>query len=53
MKSKTKILMKLIFSFQKTALYFAIEKGNIEIIQAILTNSKIDVNIKSIQISNN
>ena len=40
--------MKLIGIFQKTALHVAIEKGNIEIIRILLSNPKIDVNIKYI-----
>lgn len=36
--------------FNKTAFYAAVEKGNIEIIQALLTNSNIDINISMIRI---
>ena len=34
-----------------TALYMAIEKGNIEIVKEILTNDKLDVNIINIFIN--
>ena len=34
--------------FNKTALYIAVEKGNIEIIKDLLNREEIDVNAKSI-----
>lgn len=42
--------MKLIFEFHKTALIIAIERDNLEIMEALLTDEKIDVNIKGILI---
>ena len=33
------------FNVNKTALYFAVEKNNIEIVKLLLTNANIDVNI--------
>ena len=40
--------MKFAHYIHKTALHIAIEKGNIDIVQLLLTNEKIDVNQKSI-----
>ena len=40
--------MKLIITFQKTALHFAIEKGNFEIIEALLDCERLDANLPSI-----
>ena len=40
--------MKLYFSIQKTALHIAVEKGNVEIVQLLLMNDKLDTNILSI-----
>lgn len=41
-------LNEILFSyFHKTALYIAIEKGNIEIVKLLLKNEKIDVNISN------
>ena len=48
MKLKIKILNKIISRINKTALYHAVEKENIEIIQLLLSNDKIDVNILNI-----
>ena len=39
------ILMKFILDFQKTPLCIAVEKQNVEIIQLLLANEKIDVNL--------
>ena len=39
------------FLLNKTPLYFAVEKGNIEIIKLLLQNNEIDVNILNIFIS--
>ena len=36
--------MKFFYLFNKTALYMAIQKKNIEIVQLLLNKSKIDVN---------
>lgn len=45
------MLIKFLFVFiHKTALHLAIEKENIEIIQLLLNNDKIDVNSKAISI---
>lgn len=33
----------------KTPFYYAIEKGNIEIIKLLLTNDKVDINIPFIE----
>lgn len=41
--------MKFIYLFNKTPLHIAIEKMNLPIVQLLLSNPKIDVNIKSIQ----
>lgn len=44
-----KIMKKFkICMFQKTALCLAIEKKNIEIIKYLLSNKRIDVNIRNI-----
>lgn len=41
--------MKFLFKFFfKTAIHIAVEKENIEMIQLLLDNSKVDVNLKSI-----
>lgn len=40
--------MKFEFVFYKTALHMAIEKGNVEIVQILLANGKVDVNLLSI-----
>ena len=40
--------MKFYYLFDKTALYLAIEKENIEIVKLLLSNEKIDVNIINI-----
>lgn len=37
--------------FYKNALYTAVEKNNSEIVQVLLTNQKIDANIRSIFIN--
>lgn len=42
--------MKLFFEFNKTALIIAIERDNLEIMEALMTDEKIDVNIKGILI---
>ena len=41
-------LMKFILLFQKTALYIAVEKENIEIIKLLLSNNRINININNI-----
>ena len=48
MEFKIKTLNKIISWINKTALYHAVEKENIEIIQLLLSNDKIDVNILNI-----
>lgn len=40
--------MKFIKYFQKTPLYAAIEKGNLEIVQLLLARPELDINLKSI-----
>ena len=40
--------MKFILKYYETALYLAVEKGNIEIIKLLLENEKIDTNILNI-----
>lgn len=40
--------MKLAFSFNKTTLFIAIEKGNLGVIQLLLDREEIDVNEPSI-----
>lgn len=37
-----------IYFFQKTALYYAIEKENLEVIQLLLEYGKININLKNI-----
>ena len=44
--------MKLYFNIQKTALHIAVEKGNVEIVQLLLMNEKLDINILSILLKN-
>ena len=44
--------MKLLLFTHKTALHLAIEKGNIEMIQLLLENEKLDVNLLSISYFN-
>ena len=39
---------EIIIQFYKTALYMAVEKENIEIVNLLLNNNKIDVNIINI-----
>ena len=36
------------FNFNKTALHFAVEKGNVEIVQLLLAFDNLDVNLLSI-----
>ena len=48
MKFQIKIFNQIISWINKTALYYAVEKENIEIIQLLLSNDKIDVNILNI-----
>ena len=48
MEFQIKTLNKIISWFNKTVLYNAVEKENIEIIQLLLSNDKIDVNILNI-----
>ena len=48
MKFKIKTLNQIISRINKTALYHAVEKENIEIIQLLLSNDKINVNILNI-----
>lgn len=33
------------FLLNKTPLYFAVEKGNIEVIKLLLANDKLDINV--------
>lgn len=40
--------MKLYFFICKTALHTAVEKGNVEIVQLLLSRQEIDVNLPSI-----
>lgn len=40
--------MKLLLDFNKTPLYNAIENLNVEIVQLLLMNEKLDVNIPTI-----
>lgn len=42
------LLYDIYSQFYKTPLYTAIEKGNPEIIQLLLTRQELDVNLKSI-----
>ena len=48
MKFQIKTLNEIISRINKTALYHAVEKENIEIIQLLLSNDKIDVNVLNI-----
>ena len=48
MKFKIKTLNEIISRINKTALYYAVKKENIEIIQLLLSNDKINVNILNI-----
>ena len=48
MKFKIKILNRILIYINKTALYLAVEKENIEIINLLLNNDKVDVNILNI-----
>ena len=48
MRFQAKIFNKIIFQYNKTALYLAIEKENLEIIKLLLSNNAIDVNILNI-----
>ena len=48
MKFKIKTFNQIITWINKTALYHAVEEENIEIIQLLLSNDKIDVNILNI-----
>ena len=48
MKFLLVIKRSFIFLFYKTALHIAVENGNIEIVQLLLTSKKIDVNILKI-----
>ena len=41
---------EILILFYKTALYLAVEKGNIEIIKLLLSNDKLDINILNILI---
>lgn len=43
-------LMKFLKLFNKTALFYAIEEYNLDIIKLLLANQQIDVNLKSILI---
>ena len=43
--------MKLNIYIDKTALYLAIEKGNIEIIKLLLKNNELDINCININIA--
>ena len=52
MEFQIKTLDEIISRINKTALYHAVEKENIEIIQLLLSNDKIDVNILNIFIKN-
>ena len=45
---KIKIFNQIISRINETELYHAVEKENIEIIQLLLSNDKIDVNILNI-----
>lgn len=45
--------MKFINTISETALHYAIEKQNIEIVKLLLQNHNIDVNIKNIFNINN
>lgn len=40
--------MKLFFKLNSTALFLAVENGNVDIVKLLLTNDKIDVNIMNI-----
>ena len=40
----------ILYIFNKTSLYLAIEKGNVEIVKLLLTNDNLDVNIMNILI---
>lgn len=44
--------MKFNLSIIETALYYAVEKSNIEIIKLLLANNKIDINIQYIFYTN-
>ena len=48
MEFKIKTLNEIISRINKTALYHAVEKENIEIVQLLLSNNEIDVNILNI-----
>lgn len=43
-----KKINEIICFFHKTALHMAVENGNIEIVQLLLTNKNIDVNLLGI-----
>ena len=46
MKFKNKYFNEIILNIlNKTAFYLAVEKGNIEIINLLLSNDKLDINI--------
>lgn len=48
---KKKILIKFYSNFNKSALYIAVEKGNINMVKTLLSNKNIEVNLL-IRISN-
>ena len=48
MRFYIEIFNEIILYFKKTTLYLAIEKENLDIIQLLLSNDKIDVNILNI-----
>ena len=48
MKFKIIYFNEILSLFYKTALFTAVEKGNVEIIKLLLANDKIDVNILNI-----
>ena len=40
--------MKSLINFHKTPLYIAVEKGDFEIVQILLSHPKIDINLQSV-----
>lgn len=45
------LLMKSYYLFDKTPLYLAVEKGNLEMVKLLLSNKKIKVNLTCILIT--
>ena len=51
MRYKNSFINEILFKFNKSALFIAVEKGNIEIIKLLLSHKRLNINIINVLFS--